>query len=59
MAPPDGHAAVVVEDWEASSRACSEAGYEVSERPPTGAPPAASCAAPGGHRVELMAAPPS
>ena len=33
MAPPEGHAAVVVEDWDAVVARLRGEGYEVDERP--------------------------
>jgi Glyoxalase-like domain len=58
VVPPVGHAAVVVEDFEAALSALVEAGHEVDERPRHWGARRAVAIAPGGHRVELMAAPP-
>jgi catechol 2,3-dioxygenase-like lactoylglutathione lyase family enzyme len=56
--PPEGHAAVVVDDFPGTVAAFEEAGYEV--RPGTDAwnAPRAFVRDPVGHRVEFMAAPP-
>jgi catechol 2,3-dioxygenase-like lactoylglutathione lyase family enzyme len=58
VAPPEGHAAVVVEDYEAALTRLREAGHPVEERTAHWGAPRAFARAPGGHRVELMAAPP-
>jgi hypothetical protein len=58
VVPPVGHAAVVVEDFEAALTALTQAGHEIEERPPHWGSRRAVAIAPGGHRVELMAAPP-
>jgi len=59
VAPSQGHAAVVVEDYEATLDALRAAGHEVEERPQHWGAPRAFAWAPGGHRVELMSQPPS
>ena len=59
VVPPEGHAAVVVDDWDASSPGCATRATRWTSARATGARRAASCARPGGHRVELMAAPPT
>ena len=57
--PPEGHAAVVVEDWDAVVARLQDEGYEVNERPRHWGAARCFVRGPGGHRVELMAAPPS
>ncbi len=57
--PPEGHLAVVVEDLEAAVTALREAGFEVHPGKEYWGAPRAKAHAPGGHVVELMAAPPS
>ena len=59
VAPPQGHAAVVVEDYDATLAALRSAGYEPDPREQHWGAPRAFVQAPGGHRVELMAAPPA
>jgi catechol 2,3-dioxygenase-like lactoylglutathione lyase family enzyme len=56
--PPRGHTAVVVVDFEATFAALAERGFEVERRREHWGAPRALVLAPGGHRVELMAAPP-
>jgi hypothetical protein len=58
VVPPLGHAAVVVEGFEATLAALARAGHEVEERRPHWGARRALAIAPGGHRVELMASPP-
>jgi Glyoxalase/Bleomycin resistance protein/Dioxygenase superfamily len=57
--PPEGHLAVVVEDFEATVAALGAAGFEVHPGGEYWGAPRAKAHAPGGHVVELMAAPPS
>jgi catechol 2,3-dioxygenase-like lactoylglutathione lyase family enzyme len=57
-APPLGHAAVVVDDFDAALTALAEAGHEFRESGAYWGARRAFASAPGGHRVELMAAPP-
>jgi Glyoxalase/Bleomycin resistance protein/Dioxygenase superfamily len=57
--PPLGHAAVVVEDFEATFAALEAAGHEPERHQELWGEPRAFATMPGGHRVELMAAPPS
>ena len=59
LAPPEGHAAVVVDDWDGVVARLRAEGYEVNERPRHWGAARCFVRAPGGHRVELMAAPPS
>lgn len=56
--PPRGHLAVVAADFEAACAALRERGFEPEERRPHWGARRAVVRAPGGHRVELMAAPP-
>lgn len=56
--PPLGHAAVVAPDFEEAMRRLTEAGFEVEENRELWGERRAFAIAPGGHRVELMAAPP-
>jgi catechol 2,3-dioxygenase-like lactoylglutathione lyase family enzyme len=58
VAPPEGHTAVVVDDYDATVTRLREAGHEVEPRTQHWGVPRAYVRAPGGHRVELMAAPP-
>ena len=58
VVPPSGHVAVVAPDYEATVAALRAAGHEVADRAPHWGSPRAFATAPGGHRVELMAAPP-
>jgi catechol 2,3-dioxygenase-like lactoylglutathione lyase family enzyme len=56
--PEAGHPAVVVEDLEAAFARLDEAGFEVRRRSEHWGAARAKAIAPGGHVVELMAAPP-
>ncbi len=56
--PARGHTAIVVADFEATFAALNESGFEVERRREHWGAPRALVLAPGGHRVELMAAPP-
>lgn len=56
--PPRGHTAVAVADFAPTFTALGEAGFEVQRRREHWSVPRAVVIAPGGHRVELMAAPP-
>jgi catechol 2,3-dioxygenase-like lactoylglutathione lyase family enzyme len=58
VAPPQGHAAVVVESYEGTLEALRSAGYQPDPRAEHWGAPRAFVQAPGGHRVELMAAAP-
>ena len=58
VAPPKGHAAVVLDDYDHTLARLRDAGYEVESRKEHWAAPRAFVRAPGGHRVEVMAAPP-
>lgn len=59
VVPPHGHAAVVVEDFEATLERLRAAGFEATPGRRHWGAPRAKAIAPGGHTVELMAAPPS
>lgn len=56
--PVLGHAAVVVDDFDAALEALSGAGHEVDETRELWGARRAFAISPGGHRVELMAAAP-
>ena len=57
--PSRGHVAVVVPDFEATVTGLAEAGFEVDRRREHWGAPRAKVVTPGGHVVELMAAPPA
>lgn len=57
-APPRGHLALVVPNFEATLTRLAESGFEVERRREHWGAPRALTIAPGGHRVELMAAAP-
>jgi catechol 2,3-dioxygenase-like lactoylglutathione lyase family enzyme len=57
-APVLGHPAIVVSDHPATVEALRKAGFEVEEARELWGAARAFAIAPGGHRVELMAAPP-
>jgi catechol 2,3-dioxygenase-like lactoylglutathione lyase family enzyme len=56
--PPRAHVAVVAPDFEATLAALREDGFEVTPGREHWGEPRAHAIAPGGHQVELMAAPP-
>jgi hypothetical protein len=56
--PPHGHAAVVVQDFGQAIELLRERGFEVTAGREHWGAPRAKAIAPGGHQVELMAAPP-
>lgn len=58
VVPQDGHAAVVVDDWDGTTAALRAAGFEVDERARHWGAARAFVRDPTGHRVEVMAAPP-
>jgi catechol 2,3-dioxygenase-like lactoylglutathione lyase family enzyme len=58
VAPPQGHAAVVADDYEPTLEALRGAGFEPEPRDQHWGSPRAFVQAPGGHRVEVMAAAP-
>jgi hypothetical protein len=57
--PSLGHLAVVVDDFESTFTRVDEGGFEIERKREHWGQPRALAIAPGGHRVELMAAPPS
>ena len=57
--PQLGHCAVVVEDFDGTLERLRAAGHAVAEARELWGAPRAFALAPGGHRVELMASPPS
>jgi catechol 2,3-dioxygenase-like lactoylglutathione lyase family enzyme len=57
--PPSGHPAVLVEDFDSVYAAVEAAGHEIERRREHWGVPRARATSPGGHQVELMAAPPS
>jgi glyoxalase/bleomycin resistance protein/dioxygenase superfamily protein len=57
--PSPGHLAVVVSDFQATVTRLRERGFEVEAKREHWGAPRALAIAPGGHRVELMAAPPA
>ena len=56
--PPEGHTAVVLDDYEGTLARLREAGHEVEPRTEHWGAPRAFVRAPGGHRVEVMERPP-
>jgi len=58
MVPVRGHLAVVAPDFEATLERLRERGFELEPAREHWGAPRARVLAPGGHRVELMAAPP-
>ena len=56
--PSPGHLAVVAPDFDATVARLRDAGFAVEPRREHWGQPRALAIAPGGHRVELMAAPP-
>lgn len=57
--PALGHAAVVASDYRDAIARLRDRGFEVEESRELWGEPRAFAIAPGGHRVELMAAPPA
>jgi hypothetical protein len=57
--PSPGHLAVVVPDFNATVSRLHEAGFQVEPKREHWGQPRALAIAPGGHRVELMVAPPA
>jgi catechol 2,3-dioxygenase-like lactoylglutathione lyase family enzyme len=57
--PPNGHAAVVVGDFEQTVERLRERGFEVIPGREHWGAPRAKTTGPGGHIIELMAAPPA
>ncbi len=59
VVPPHGHVAAVVEDFDRTVERLREGGFEVTPGREHWGAPRAKAAAPSGHTVELMAAPPA
>ena len=58
VVPPSGHAAIVVDDYEATLAALRAAGHAVEPRTEHWGVPRAFATDPSGHVVEVMSAPP-
>ena len=58
VVPPEGHIAVVVDDYERSFAALRDAGHAPEPRTEHWGAPRCFVRDPAGHRVEVMAAPP-
>ena len=58
VAPPEGHVAVVVGDFDVTFANLERAGYEPEQRAQHWGSPRAFVRSPGGHRVEFMAGAP-
>lgn len=58
-APVLGHAAFAVDDWDATIERVEDAGFEVEPTRELWGEARSFVLAPGGHRIELMAAPPA
>jgi hypothetical protein len=56
--PMLGHPGIVVDDFEATRERIRDGGFQVEDANELWGEPRAFAVAPGGHRVELMAAPP-
>lgn len=59
VVPEVGHLAVVTPDFDATLQRLQDAGFQAERRREHWGRPRAWAVAPGGHRVELMAAPPA
>lgn len=59
VAPPEGHTAVVAADYERTVERLRAAGFAVEDRQQHWGAPRCVVHSPGGHRVEIMARPPS
>jgi catechol 2,3-dioxygenase-like lactoylglutathione lyase family enzyme len=59
VTPPEGHLAVVVEDYDRALEALRDAGHSPQARTEHWGSPRAFVRDPAGHRVELMAFPPA
>lgn len=59
VAAPEGHLAVIAPEFEVTVERLLEAGFEVEPKRAHWGAARALAHAPGGHRVELMAAPPA
>ena len=58
VAPPEGHVAVVVEGYDETLDRLRSVGFEVEPRTEHWGAPRSFVRLPGGHRIELMSAPP-
>jgi catechol 2,3-dioxygenase-like lactoylglutathione lyase family enzyme len=58
-AAPEGHVAVVLDDYEGTLERLRAAGHDVEPRTEHWGAARAFVRSPGGHRVEVMAAPPA
>lgn len=58
VAPPRGHLALIVADFEPTLERLRAHGFPVEPRHPHWGAPRALTEAPGGHRIELMQSPP-
>jgi catechol 2,3-dioxygenase-like lactoylglutathione lyase family enzyme len=56
--PREGHVAIVERDYDAAMKRLRVAGFEPEQRTPHWGAQRCFVTAPGGHRVEVMAAPP-
>jgi catechol 2,3-dioxygenase-like lactoylglutathione lyase family enzyme len=56
--PPEGHVAVVAEDYDATLERLREAGFDPDPHREHWGAPRSFVRSPAGHRVEVMAAPP-
>ena len=59
VAPPKGHAALVVDDYESALQRLREAGFEPEDRTRYWGSPRVKLSDPAGHVVELMEYPPA
>jgi catechol 2,3-dioxygenase-like lactoylglutathione lyase family enzyme len=59
VVPPQGHAAVLVEDYDAAFAALRDAGHDPEPRTEHWGAPRCFVRDPAGHRVEVMAASPA
>jgi catechol 2,3-dioxygenase-like lactoylglutathione lyase family enzyme len=57
-APPEGHVAIIVPDYDATLARLRDAGFDPQPRPAHWGAQRSFVRSPGGHRVEVMAAPP-
>lgn len=58
VVPPRAHAAFVVDEWDSTLAALHDAGYELRPAMRLWDAERVYLSAPGGHRVEIMSAPP-
>jgi len=58
VAAPEGHAAIVAEGYEGALARLRDAGFVPERRPELWGAPRAFVRSPGGHRIEVMSAPP-